>query len=125
MALLLMASLDRQPRRRWVFKMDLNALLPLAIPTLLGMLIPFLVNTVSNRLVPLPPAIQSFVYVALSALAAIVPTITYNNDLKGYFTALGIAWIVSMRTHYTQIPDRVISPYQPRHAKIDDTPATM
>lgn len=97
---------------------QLQALWPLIIPGALGLLIPFLVNGVS-RMTGWPPYLQSIIYAALSALAAIVPTITFDSDLKGYLIQLFIAWLASMRSHYTQIPDAIIPPYRGRHAKVD------
>lgn len=93
-------------------------LLPFVIPTVAGILIPFITNAM-NRAFEMSPAIQSFVYIALSSLAAVIPTVSFDKDTKSYFIAIGIAWLVSMRTHYTTIPDKVIPPYQPRHALVD------
>lgn len=97
---------------------QLQQLYPLLIPGALGLLIPFLVNAVS-RVTGWPPYLQSIIYAALSALAAIVPTITFDSDLKGYLIQLFIAWLASMRSHYTTIPDAIIPPYRGRHAKVD------
>lgn len=102
---------------------QLTLLGPLAIPTLLGMVIPLLVNAVTH-LRTMPEWLQSIIYAGLSALAAVVPTVTYDNDLKGYFTALGIAWLVSMRADYTGIPQKLVAkkPYVGRHRKVDTPP---
>jgi hypothetical protein len=98
---------------------DLIALMPFIIPTITGILIPFVTNAI-NRIVVMPDWLQSFVYVALSALAAVIPTVQFDKDLRAYFIALGIAWLISMRTHYTTIPDKLIPPYRPRHALNED-----
>lgn len=100
--------------------MDFNYLGPFIIPAVAGVLIPFLTNAL-NRATALPSWLQSILYFALSALAAVIPTVTFDKDLKAYLIALGIAWLVSMRTHYTTIPDSLIPPYSPRHARDPET----
>jgi hypothetical protein len=98
---------------------QLQQLYPLIIPGLLGLVIPLLVNAVS-RVTGWPPYLQSIIYAALSALAAVVPTVTFNSDLKGYLIQVFIAWMMSMRSHYTDIPNSLIPPYKPRHALLDE-----
>lgn len=100
--------------------MTTQELLPFLVPATLGALIPFLANFV-QRSTNLPQWLSSFLYMALSALAATVPTVAFDKDLKGFLVSLFLAWVVSMRTHYTTIPDKVIPPYKPKHALLDQT----
>lgn len=86
---------------------DTATILPLAIPTLLGLIIPLIVNALTH-VKAMPEWLQSILYAIFSALAAVVPTISYNADLGTYLTALIIAWLVSMRSNYTGIPEKVI-----------------
>lgn len=104
---------------------DMSLIGPLAIPTLLGLVIPLIVNGIT-QIKAMPQTLQSILYAAFSALAAVVPTVTYDNDLKGYLTALCIAWLVSMRSDYTGIPDKVIpkKEYVGRHRLLDTTDPT-
>lgn len=102
----------------------LATILPLAIPSLLGLVIPILVNGLTQWHA-MPDWLQSILYALLSSLAAVIPTVTFDATIQDYFIALGIAWMVSMRADYTGIPQKLVAKreYVGRHRRrVDRSP---
>ena len=79
----------------------------IVIPFFAGVVIPFLTNWTTAR--GWPMEIETILNVALSLVASVIVTISFDGDWQKFLLAFGVSWVGALRGHYLGLAQALYS----------------